>query len=145
MSLGFLYPHIDLLSIPSTTSLEVSHEDHPDASDEVVVSLASQMAGRNFLLHFKCDSWMERITFPVSLPQLSTSPEELTFNEHSNILEYCNPSCKNMKVYFDQVKYSTITQDNDFGFVALRKDLEVLALKDGLYMKSNGGSKHSKS
>jgi hypothetical protein len=96
------------------------------------------MAVRNFLLHFKCDSWMARIPFSVSLPQFSTFPEELTFTEHSNILEFCNPSYKNMKV-------PTVRQDNDFGFVALHKDLEILALKDGFYMKSNGGSKHSKS
>jgi hypothetical protein len=103
------------------------------------------MAVKNFLLHFKCDSWMTQIPFCVSLTQLSNSPEELTFNEHSNILEFCNPSYKNMKVYFDPVKYPTVTKDNDSGFVALHKDLKVLALKDGFYMKSNGGSKCSNS
>ena len=76
---------------------------------------------------------------------LSTCPEELTFNEHSNILEYCRPLYKNMKVYFNPVKYPTVTMDNDSGFVALHKDLEVLALKDGFYMKSNGSSKRSNS
>ena len=103
------------------------------------------MAVKNFFLHFKCDSWMAQIPFCVSLTQLSNSPEELTFNEHSNILEFCNPSYKNMKVYFDPVKYPTVTKDNDSGFVALHKDLEVLALKDGFYMKSNGSSKRSNS
>jgi hypothetical protein len=115
----------DLPSFPFTSSLEVSHEDHPEASDEVDVSLASQMAVRNFLLHFRCDSWMARIPFSVSLPQFSTSPEELTFTEHSNILEFCNLSYKNMKV-FDPFKYPTVT--HDFSFVDLGKDLEVLAL-----------------
>jgi hypothetical protein len=84
---------------------------------------------------------MAQIPFCVSLPQLSSSPEELTFNLHSNVLEYCKPSYKNMKVYFDPVKYPTVTKDNDFGFVTLHKDLEVLALKDVFYMKSDGGSK----
>jgi hypothetical protein len=88
---------------------------------------------------------MAQIPFCVSLPQLSNSPEELTFNEHSNILEYCKPLYKNMKVYFDPVKYPTVTKDNDSGFVALRKDLEVLALNDGFYMKSNRDSKRSNS
>jgi hypothetical protein len=50
-----------------------------------------------------------------------------------------------MKVYFDPVEYPTEKDDNNLGFVALHKDLEVLALKDGFYMKSNGGSKRSKS
>jgi hypothetical protein len=117
--------------ISSPSSLEVSHENPPDNSSKADVCLESQMAVKNFFLHFKCDSWMAQIPFCVSLPQLSNSPEELTFNEHSNILEFCNPSFKNMKVYFNPVKYPTVTMDNDSGFVALHKDLEVLALNDG--------------
>jgi len=50
-----------------------------------------------------------------------------------------------MKVYFDPLKYPTVTDKNDLGFVNLHKDLEVLALADGFYMKYNGHSKCSKS
>jgi hypothetical protein len=106
-------------SISSPSSLVVSHEDPPDNSNKVDVCLESQKAVKNILLHFKCDTWMAQIPFCVLLPQLSYSPGELTFNEHSNVLEYCKPSYKNMKVYFNPVKYPTVTKDNDSGFVAL--------------------------
>jgi hypothetical protein len=118
----------NVASVLSNSSLDVSNESLTDLpSFPFTSSLASQMAVRNFLLHFSCDSWMARIPFSVSLPQFSTSPEELTFTEHSNILEFCNLSYKNMKV-FDPFKYPTVT--HDFSFVDLGKDLEVLALKD---------------
>ncbi len=121
----------DLPSISSPSSLEVSHEDPPDNSNIVDVCLESQMAVKNFLLYFKCDFWMAQIPFCVSLPQLSTSPGELTFKGHTNILECCKPLYKNMKVYFNPVKYPAVTKDNVSGFIALHKDLEVLALNNG--------------
>jgi hypothetical protein len=55
------YSNKSLTELPSISfpySLKVSHVDHPDASNKVDVGLESQMAVRNFLLHFKCDSWM---------------------------------------------------------------------------------------
>jgi hypothetical protein len=60
-----------LPSVPTTCSLQVSHKEQLDVSNEVDVSLASQMAVRNILLHFNCDSWQVRIPFCVSLPQFS--------------------------------------------------------------------------
>jgi hypothetical protein len=68
------------------SSVEVSLKELPDALDEIDMTLASQKAARNFLTHYKCESWKAVIPFHVFLPQSSTFPEELTFIEHHNIL-----------------------------------------------------------
>jgi hypothetical protein len=74
--------------------VEVSLNEPSDALYEVDLTYASQKAVRNFLVHFKCEPWKPVIPFHVSLPQLSNFPEDLTFIQHQNILEFCNPSYK---------------------------------------------------
>jgi hypothetical protein len=40
-----------------------------------------------------------------------------------------------MKVYFDPVNYPAVAEDSDIGFVTLKKDLELVAVAHGFYMK----------
>ena len=112
-----------LQTVVYSSSMELHLPEKPGALNVFMYLLANETALRKFLTPNKCESWKATIPFCISFPQSSS---------------------KNMKVYFDPVKYTTVTEDNDLDFVTLREDLEDLAMADVFYLKSSGGSKFCK-
>jgi hypothetical protein len=81
-----------------------------------------------------------KATFPIH--NTTNFSGNLYFQHHNNILDYCSPTFKGMRCYFQPVKYPPPIEKKKQGLTDLQKDLERMALQNGFHLIANGGGKN---
>ena len=108
--------------------------------------LAVQHAVNSFTESLRCEQWVAVLPFEVACSHKTTnvSGENLFFQHHDNILDFCSPTFKGMRCYFHPTKYPPPINKMKQGVSDLQKDLERLALQQGFHLIANGGGEEQR-
>jgi len=103
--------------------------------------LAVQHAVNSFTENLRCETWDSVLPFEATFPMHNTSnfSGNLYFQHHDNILEYCSPTFKGMRCYFQPVKYPPPIKKKE---ARSNRYLEWMALQNGFHLIANGGGKN---
>ena len=98
----------------------------------------AQKAIEAFSNNLKCTKWEAQLPFTGST-LIRCFESELEYIEYADLLQFCNPKYKGLKVYFNPLIYPPPSANTDnAGIDRLRVDLERAAHKNGYSIISNG-------
>jgi len=103
--------------------------------------LEAQEAIQEFANNLKCDKWEGKLPF-ISSPITAYFEGGMEFHQNENLLLFCLPQYKGLKIYFNPCVYpSPLIDGSNNGFEQLRIELERAAHNNGYKLCCNGGNK----